>query len=126
MPAGYTDAESDREHRDGEQRRRPIPNAANNTATTSTLVAPPRADLSITKGRPVRRSLGATLAYDIVVTNHGPSDAPDVTVADPTPVGLTFVSNAGACTTAFPCSLGAIPAGQSRVIHVAVPDAVEL
>ena len=54
--------------------------------------------------------------YTIVVTNHGPSDAPDATVADPTPAGLTFVSNAGACATAFPCSLGPIPAGQSRTI----------
>ena len=50
------------------------------------------------------------------MTNHGPSDAPDATVADPTPVGLTFVSNAGACATAFPCALGPIPAGQSRII----------
>ena len=77
---------------------------------------PRRADLGISKSRPLRRGLGATLAYDIVVTNHGPSDAPAVTVADPTPVGLTFVSNAGACTTPFPCALGVIPAGQSRVI----------
>ena len=93
------------------------PNPANNSATVSTLLTPPRADLSISKGRPLRRGLGANLEYAIVVTNHGPSDAPAVTVADPTPVGLTFVSNAGACTTAFPCSLGAIPAGQTRVIQ---------
>ncbi len=93
------------------------PTPGNNTATTTTPLAPPRADLGITKGRPLRRSLGATLDYDIVVTNHGPSDAPSVTVTDPTPVGLTFVSNAGDCTTAFPCSLEVIPAGQSRVIH---------
>ena len=91
------------------------PDLNNNTATSSTTVAP-RADLSITKGRPLRRSLGANLTYTIVVTNHGPSDAPNATVVDPTPAGLTFVSNSGACTTAFPCSLGPIPAGQSRTI----------
>ena len=92
------------------------PNLTNNTATSSTTVAPPRADLAITKGRPLRRSVGANLTYTIVVTNHGPSDAPDATVADPTPAGLTFISNSGACATAFPCSLGPIPAGQSRTI----------
>ena len=64
----------------------------------------------------MRRELGANLDYTIVVTNHGPSDAPDATVADPTPAGLTFISNTGACTTAFPCALGPIPAGQSRMI----------
>ena len=39
-----------------------------------------------------------------------------MTVTDPTPAGLTFVSNAGACTTPFPCALGTVPAGQSRQI----------
>jgi hypothetical protein len=39
-----------------------------------------------------------------------------VVVRDPTPTGLTFVSTAGACTTAWPCNLGAIPSGQSRTI----------
>ena len=64
----------------------------------------------------MRRSVGANLEYTIVVTNHGPSDAPNATVVDPTPAGLTFVSNAGACATAFPCDLGPIPVGQSRTI----------
>ena len=92
------------------------PNSANNSATSTTPIGPSRADLAITKSRPVRRGLGATLDYTIVVTNHGPSDAPDATVADPTPAGLTFVSNTGACITTFPCALGPIPAGQSRMI----------
>jgi uncharacterized repeat protein (TIGR01451 family) len=92
------------------------PDPTDNTATASTTLGPPRADLAITKGRPLRRSLGAFLTYGIVVTNQGPSDAASVVVADPTPAGLTFVSNAGACTTAFPCALGSIPAGQSRTI----------
>ena len=47
-----------------------------------------------------------------------------VTVADPTPPGLTFVSNAGDCTTVFPCNLGALPAGATRTITAtfAVPS----
>ena len=39
-----------------------------------------------------------------------------MTVADPTPAGLTFVSNAGDCTTAFPCAMGVVPAGATRTI----------
>ena len=46
----------------------------------------------------------------------GPSAASSVQVDDPTPTDLTFQSNAGDCTTTFPCSLGAIPAGQTRTI----------
>ena len=37
-------------------------------------------------------------------------------MSDPTPTGLAFVSNTGACTTAWPCTLGAIPNGESRTI----------
>jgi uncharacterized repeat protein (TIGR01451 family) len=89
---------------------------SNDTATATTTVLTPSADLAITKGAPLRRSLGANLEYTIIVTNNGPSDAPNATITDPTPTGLTFVSNSGACTTAFPCSLGPLPAGQSRII----------
>ena len=92
------------------------PDPTNNTANATIAVTPALADLAIIKGRPLRRSLGANLEYSVVVTNRGPSDAPSVTVTDPTPTGLTFVSNSGACTTAFPCALGPIPAGQSRTI----------
>src|SRR5690606_3654048 len=59
---------------------------------------------------------GNTANYTIVVTNNGPSDAANVVVSDPTPAGLTFVSNAGACTTVFACNLGTVPAGASRTI----------
>src|SRR5262249_38427793 len=43
-------------------------------------------------------------------TNAGPSDALAVTLADPAPTGLTFVSGGGACA-AYPCSLGTVVAG---------------
>jgi uncharacterized repeat protein (TIGR01451 family) len=39
-----------------------------------------------------------------------------VVVSDATPTGLVFGSNAGACTTAFPCALGIVPAGATRTI----------
>jgi uncharacterized repeat protein (TIGR01451 family) len=59
---------------------------------------------------------GTNVVYTITVTNAGPSDATGVTLTDPTPPGLTFVSNAGDCTTAFPCNLGTVPAGATRTI----------
>jgi uncharacterized repeat protein (TIGR01451 family) len=95
------------------------PLAGNESATTSTTVNSPVADLQITKSGPASVIPGGTLVYTITVTNTGPSDATGVSVDDPTPAGLTFDSNAGACATAFPCSLGTIAAGASAVITAA-------
>ena len=95
----------------------------NNTATTSVPLAPSAA-LQITKAGPANAVAGTNIVYTITVTNAGPSDAIGVTLADPTPPGLTFVSNAGDCTTAFPCNLGTLPAGATRTITAtfAVPS----
>ena len=96
---------------------------ANNTATSSVPLAPSAA-LQITKAGPANAVAGTNIVYTITVTNAGPSDAIGVTLADPTPPGLTFVSNAGDCTTAFPCNLGTLPAGATRTITAtfAVPS----
>ena len=91
------------------------PNGANNTASQSVTVIP-LADLAITKTGPASSSAGFPFVYTITVTNNGPSDATAVVVNDPTPAGTTFVSNSGACTTAFPCNLGTVIAGQSTTI----------
>ncbi len=91
------------------------PDPGDNTATVeSTLV--PAADLSITKTGPTGAGPGATVTYAIAVSNGGPSTAVDVVVDDPNPDGLAFVSNAGDCTTPFPCSLGTLAPGESRTI----------
>jgi len=89
-------------------------NTANDTATESTAITP-QADVSIVKSGPVSASPG-TIVYTVTVTNNGPSTASSVSVADPTPPGLTFVSNSGACTTAYPCSLGSLNNAQTAVI----------
>jgi uncharacterized repeat protein (TIGR01451 family) len=91
------------------------PVASNNTASVMTNVGP-QADLKITKSGPASVNPGQNIVYTIVVTNLGPSDAPTTTVNDPTPVGIAFISNSGGCTTAFPCDLNTIPAGQSVTI----------
>jgi uncharacterized repeat protein (TIGR01451 family) len=91
------------------------PTTANNTASVNTNVAA-QADLSISKSGPNGVTAGQNIVYTIVVTNNGPSASTGVSVADPTPPGLTFVSNAGACTTPFPCNLGSLTSGQSATI----------
>jgi uncharacterized repeat protein (TIGR01451 family) len=91
------------------------PNTADNTAAATTNVIQ-QTDLSITKSGPSAASPGSTIVYTIVVSNLGPSAAAAVTVNDATPAGLSFVSNSGACTSAFPCNLGTLSAGQSATI----------
>ena len=90
-------------------------NAGNNSAAQSTTVIP-QADLKIIKSGPASVSAGSNIVYTITVTNLGPSDASSVLVNDPTPAGLTFVSNSGACTGAFPCSIGSLTNGTSATI----------
>ncbi len=91
------------------------PNAGNNTASQSVTVNG-QADLSITKNTSSAGIAGQSMVYTIVVTNSGPSTASAVSVADPTPSGLTFVSNSGACTSSYPCALGNLTNGQSATI----------
>lgn len=91
------------------------PEPGNNSSTdTDTVVI--QADLAVTQTGPGAVTPPSNLTYRITVTNNGPSDAASVMVTDPTPSGLTFVSNTGFCIVPFPCSLGTIPAGQSRTI----------
>src|SRR5205085_8584008 len=91
------------------------PNSANNTSSATTAIGA-QTDLSVTKSGPTQASPGNNITYTIVVTNGGGTPAPNVTVTDPTPAGTTFVSNSGACTTAFPCNLGTLNPNQSATI----------
>jgi uncharacterized repeat protein (TIGR01451 family) len=93
----------------------PDPNPNNNSVSATTNVGA-QADLGITKTGPATIIPGQTITYTIVVTNAGPSPAPGTVVTDATPVGIAFLSNSGACTTAFPCSLGTLASGQSATI----------
>jgi len=90
-------------------------NGANNSATGNTTVNAVT-DLQITKSGPGGVTSGQNISYTVTVRNNGPSTATGVTVSDPTPANLTFVSNSGACTSAYPCSLGTLAAGQSMTI----------
>jgi uncharacterized repeat protein (TIGR01451 family) len=92
------------------------PNAGNNTATVTTPFGAPTADLSILKTGPASAAPGAAITYTLTILNNGPTTATGVSVADPTPAGLSFVSNTGSCTGAFPCNLGTLANGQSATI----------
>ena len=74
-----------------------------------------RADLGITKSHPTGDvAAGTGTTFTIVVTNHGPSDAPGpITVTDTVPAGLpldgTPSADAGTCTVGAATSGGARP-----------------
>jgi uncharacterized repeat protein (TIGR01451 family) len=93
----------------------PVP--SNNTASVTTSVGP-QANLTITKtvttpAPPNPVNPGQNITYSILVQNAGPSTATGVTVSDPTPTGLAFLSVTGASCTSFPCTIGTLTAGQS-------------
>ena len=92
---------------------------------TVSFVPIPAADLELTKiGPPDPVAPGAVGRYALQIANRGPSDAPDVTVRDTLPDGLTFVGDtAGACSAtgqAVTCVLGALNAGASRELGIDV------
>jgi large repetitive protein len=91
------------------------PNTSNNTSAATATVTQ-SADLSIAKSGPSSALPNSTIAYDVTVTNLGPSDATGVTVSDPTPARLTFVSASGACAS-YPCAISTIAAGATKSIH---------
>jgi len=91
------------------------PVAANNAATATTTVTT-LTDIVVSMTGPASAARGTNVSYTITVTNNGPSRAHAVNVADVTPAGLTFVSNSGDCTTAFPCAFPILESGVSRQI----------
>jgi uncharacterized repeat protein (TIGR01451 family) len=93
---------------------------ANNSATVTTTVTAPTADLSVVK----TAFLGPdTIVYQIAVTNNGPADATNVTLVDPIPANAPFVFSpdpqcgppvAGTVT----CAIGSLPAGNIATMTI--------
>jgi uncharacterized repeat protein (TIGR01451 family) len=81
-------------------------------STTSTSTSTPAsADLSIFKSGPASTRSGATIVYQIFVSNSGPSAASNVKMTDVLPFGTTFVSVTGTgwtCTGPKPGSTGTV------------------
>ncbi len=73
---------------------------------------------------------GASVDYQITVTNAGPDDAPNVTVIDDMGADLTYVSDTGGCSLGasarkLVCPLGTVFAGTSQSFQVTVTVAVD-
>lgn len=101
---------------------------ANNTSSASTLVgSATAADVEITKTPSVNPArTGTTLVYTLLAKNNGPATATNVSVSDPLPTNLTFVSvitSKGTCsytsgTRTISCSVGTLSNGQVATITV--------
>jgi uncharacterized repeat protein (TIGR01451 family) len=100
---------------------------ANNSATATNLVtARTNADVAIVKtGSPNPVGVGQLITYRLAITNNGPATATNVTVNDPLPASVNFVSatpSIGSCsgTTTISCTLGTLPVGNSQYVDVIV------
>jgi uncharacterized repeat protein (TIGR01451 family) len=110
------------------------PDLSNNDAVETTVVLPPTGyDLDIAKtGSPEPVVVHNILTYTIQVTNHGPDDAPDVTVSDmlpslPTVGQVTFLSASASqgqgCTNnggLVECTFNQLIAGDTATITLSV------
>lgn len=96
-------------------------NIANDAASASIAAS---TDLSVTlTDAPDPATAGSDLSYTITVTNNGPMDAIDVSVADTLPAGTTFVSavpvGGGSCTTPAAGAHGTVTCTWTGVTPVA-------
>jgi uncharacterized repeat protein (TIGR01451 family) len=104
------------------------PNTANNTASSSTVVASPtQADVAIVKtATPEPVDQNTNLTYTLQVTNNGPAVASGVTVSDPLPTEVTFTSvstTQGTCTQSsgtVSCTIGTMNVGTVVLITINV------
>jgi uncharacterized repeat protein (TIGR01451 family) len=110
----------------------PDPDLSNNTSVDLTDVEA-TADLSITKSdSPDPVQVGQTLTYTVTVSNAGPSTAVSVTVTDPLPPTVDFLSASatqGTCEELaglVACDVGDLEAGAGTTIEIEVrPDTAE-
>lgn len=81
------------------------------------VAAPEAADISLTKtDSPDPVTVGNNLTYTLTVTNSGPDAAADVTITDPLPPDVNFVSAGVGCTNAsgtVTCAIGSLVDGAS-------------
>jgi uncharacterized repeat protein (TIGR01451 family) len=81
----------------------PDSNNTNNSQTTTATVNA-IADVAVTKSGPGTAAAGADVSFAIQVRNNGPDDAATVSLTDPLPAGMTFVSETQNNGPAFSCS----------------------
>jgi large repetitive protein len=100
------------------------PDTTNNQAST-TVDVQPLVDLDLNKvASNLTPTAGGTVTYTLSLVNHGPSAATGVTVTDPLPSGLSFISSTasqgtcGASGQTVTCHLGTLGAGATAVVTV--------
>jgi large repetitive protein len=75
-----------------------------NNSQTSTATVNALADLSVTKTAPGTATAGSDVSFSIQVMNNGLDAAATVSLTDPLPAGMTFVSETQNSGPAFSCS----------------------
>jgi uncharacterized repeat protein (TIGR01451 family) len=104
-------------------------NAAGNSSASLpsnavTPTAPNIQDIAVTMSGPSSVNAGSFVTYTIGVSNLGPGDAPNVTLADSLPANfVSSTTTQGACSilgSQFSCTLGGMPAGASATVKVTV------
>jgi len=99
----------------------PDPEPGNNESSVTT---PEEADLSIEKkAAPSPAVPGEDLTYELLVENHGPTNAKGIEATDTLPAGLTFVEASAGCTEAVgtvTCDLATLAAGGTHTFTIKV------
>jgi uncharacterized repeat protein (TIGR01451 family) len=104
-----------------------VPSLTTNSATATVIVANANsADMAIVKTATPSPTVpdGDTLTYSLAITNNGPASATNVTVTDPLPSALTYLSTtttAGTCSEAdgtVTCLLGTIANGGTATVTI--------
>jgi uncharacterized repeat protein (TIGR01451 family) len=104
-------------------------NAAGNSAASlpSNSVVPSTPDIqdiALTMSAPSSVNSGSFVTFTMVVSNNGPGDAPNVTIADTLPAPfVSATTTQGVCTvngTAFGCTLGGMHSATSVTVRVTV------
>jgi uncharacterized repeat protein (TIGR01451 family) len=95
------------------------------TATVTTSVNPPNADLSLTgKASPSPVAKGGALTYTFTVKNLGPLTATTVTLTETLPDAVTPPATAPAgCVRSGPtltCTIASLPSGASKAFAIVV------
>ena len=95
---------------------------ASNDSSTDRLSVGTAADLELHKTvSPTNASVGQEVTYSLAVTNNGPSPTTSLSVGDPLPSGLEFVSAQAGCSYAagtrqLTCTSGPLAVGVTRTL----------
>jgi uncharacterized repeat protein (TIGR01451 family) len=99
-------------------------NSSTSNTVPYTITAPASTDLAITKTGPATVTGGGPISYALTATNNGPDPATGVTVSDPLPAGVGFVSassSVGTCTNAsgtVTCAIGNLASAGTATIMI--------